>query len=238
MSSNDWDLMQLAAYLHTMPQQVQRLAEQGKIPARRVSGAWRFSEAEIHHWLEERIGIGTTQELAKLERVVEQPTARDPGAQEAIDWRLLCPIESIAVPLGSRTRNSVIRDMCELAAQSGRLWDVPTMVEAVEARESLHPTAQESGVALLHARRPQSTILADSVVALGLASHPIAFGGGSSTPTDIFFLIGSYDDRSHLRILARISRMLAHGLIDSLRGCQHPSEAQEVLVTCDEELAT
>src|SRR5262245_42062690 len=57
MADADFDLDRLAAYLHMMPDDVQKLAERGKLPGRRVGGAWRFSAAEIHHWMEDRIGL-------------------------------------------------------------------------------------------------------------------------------------------------------------------------------------
>ena len=53
---DDLDVAKLAEYLHLTPDQVTRMAVRGKVPARKVVGQWRFSEAEIHHWLEERIG--------------------------------------------------------------------------------------------------------------------------------------------------------------------------------------
>jgi deoxyxylulose-5-phosphate synthase len=59
----------------------------------------------------------------------------------------LLPLEAIAVPLNARTRNSVIDSMVELAAQTGWLWDPKAMAEAVHAREDMHPTALENGVA-------------------------------------------------------------------------------------------
>ena len=37
----------------------------------------------------------------------------------------------------------------------------------------------------------------------------IPFGGAQGTLTDLFFLILSVDDRGHLRVLARLSRLLA-----------------------------
>ncbi|MEX2187210.1 MAG: helix-turn-helix domain-containing protein, partial [Pirellulales bacterium] len=52
MADEDFDVDRLAAYLHRMPADVAKLAERGKLPGRRVGGAWRFSAAEIHHWME------------------------------------------------------------------------------------------------------------------------------------------------------------------------------------------
>ena len=109
------------------------------------------------------------------------------------------------------------------------------MAEAVRAREALHPTALGNGVALLHPRRPQASILADSLIALGICSSPIPFSDEGQM-TDIFFLICSYDDRIHLRILARLSRLITtDNVVDELRAAASPMEAWDIIQRAEEE---
>lgn len=228
MASKDLDLEQLADYLHLTVSQITKMTVRGKIPARKVNGEWRFSESEIHHWLEDQIGVGDAEELERMERVLQRniDVTSDDRAL-LVDY--MSPL-SIAVPLPVRTRNSVIREMCQVAANSGLLWDATTMAEAVAAREDLHPTALESGVALLHPRRPQSSILAEPLVALGVSQQPIPFGNTSGHLTDIFFLICSTDDRVHLRILARLARLVTdEALLTLLRNATSEHEVLETI---------
>ena len=87
----------------------------------------------------------------------------------------MLPCEAIALPLPARTRNSVIDSMVELAAETGWLWDRgrwPTR----SAREEMHSTALENGVALLHPRRPMAKILSQPFLALGVTTSGIPFG--------------------------------------------------------------
>ena len=204
MAEEDFDISTLAAYLHMLPAQVIRLAERGKIPARRVGGDWRFSAHEVHLWLEDRIGLSDDSELAQMETNLERT---DKQADGEIFIAELLPVEAIALPLAARTRGSVISAMADLACNTGLLWDPTKMAEAVAAREDMHPTALDIGVALLHPRRPQTSILGGSILALGITSQGIPFGGTSGL-TDVFFLICATDDHEHLRILARLSRMI------------------------------
>jgi nitrogen PTS system EIIA component len=205
MAEEDFDVAALASYLHMLPAQIIKLADRGKLPARRVGGDWQFSRAEVHHWLEDRIGLSDDSELAELETSLERA---DKMAEGEISIAALLPLDAIAVPLAARTRNSVISDMCQLAANTGLLWDAAKMADAVAAREAMHPTALDIGVALLHPRRPQSSILGEAVLALGITGRGIPFGGASGL-TDVFFLICSTNDHEHLRILARLSRMIS-----------------------------
>ena len=221
----DLDVPKLAEYLHLTPDQVKRMAVRGRLPGRRVGGQWRFSEAEIHHWLEEQIGISDADELDRVQRVLDRANG------EATDRPIheLCSMETTALPLNARTRGSVIRSMCDLATRSGLMWDAPAMSEAVRTREQMHPTALDCGVALLHPRRPQTSLLSDSVVALGICPSAIPFSDTGHL-TDIFFLICSYDDSSHLRILAKLSRMVADGeMLSNLRQSESVTEAWSFL---------
>ncbi len=222
----DLDLAQIAQYLHITPSKVEKMVSRGRLPARKVAGQWRFSEAEIHHWLEEQIGASDDRaELDRFQRVVDRMT--DETNNRAIHD--LCSVDTIEIPLRARTRGSVIRKMCELAARSGLMWDAAVMTEAVQSREQMHPTALDCGVALLHPRRPQTSILADTVIALGVSPTPIPFSD-SGHMVDVFFLICSYDDSSHLRTLARLSRLISiDSFLDRLRSSETPSEAWHCL---------
>jgi nitrogen PTS system EIIA component len=214
MATQDFDIDSLATYLHLTPSQVSRMADRGKLPGRKISGQWRFSEAEIHHWLEERIGLSDDEELAQVENVLE----RRSGTSEAVSIARMLPREAIAVPLQARTRSSVIDEMTELAARTGLLWDAGKMAQSVREREHLHPTALDNGVALLHPRRPLANILEAPFLAVGRTYQGIPFGGAQGGLTDVFFLICSIDDQGHLRTLARLSRLLNDSMfLDGLR---------------------
>ncbi|HAC92160.1 MAG TPA: PTS fructose transporter subunit IIA [Planctomycetaceae bacterium] len=227
MSAQDLDEDQLAVYLHITATQVRKLADRGELPGRRIAGQWRFSEAEVHVWLESRIGASSAEELPRIQGVVDRWSDRTSDEGEL--GRLLHP-EAIEIPLEARTAGSVVRRMCLLAERTGLLWDASRMAEAVQAREQLHTTALDIGVALLHPRRPQSSILAEPLLALGVSWQPLPFGNDSGHLTDIFFLICSTDDRVHLQVLAKLSRLLsATNFLPELRKCPNGLQAHELL---------
>lgn len=228
MAEGDFDLDQLAAYLHIGPAQVQRLVERGKLPGRRVGGQWRFSPGEIHHWLEERIGISSDEELAQMEGQLRRD--RSGVERAAVSVAQLLPLEAIAVPLAARTKSSVITSMCELAARTGWLWEPAKMAEAVRAREELASTALECGVALLHPRRPQPNLLDRPFLALGRTEGGIPFGAPGGGLTDIFVLILSREERGHLQALARLSRLVGDAeLLQAIRQARSAAEVHDLI---------
>ncbi|MEX0676260.1 MAG: PTS sugar transporter subunit IIA [Pirellulales bacterium] len=235
MVEDDFGIESLAAYLHLDPAQVLKLAEREKLPGRKVAGGWRFSRAEVHHWLEERIGLSSDEELAQMEGVLRRAAAEPDEAEISLVEML--PLEAIAVPLPARTRASVITSMVEVAARTGWLWDTAKMAEAVRAREDMLPTALENGLALLHPRRPMASILGQAFVAFGRTEGGIPFGAAHGVLTDLFFLILSVNDRGHLRVLARLSRLVSDpALVEALRAAPDARAAQRVLVDRDRAL--
>ncbi|MFZ5832086.1 MAG: PTS sugar transporter subunit IIA [Planctomycetota bacterium] len=233
MSHSDYTAESLARYLHLSPQQVAKLAERGQLPGRKVSGEWRFSGPEIHRWFENRIGVSGEAELLDVENVLRRS---NPAHAADVSIAELLPLEAIAVPLLARTRNSVIDSMAELAAATGMLWDARAMADAVRAREDMHTTALENGVALLHPRRPMAQFLSEPILALGCTTCGIPFG--QNVPlSDVFFLVCSMEDAGHLRVLARLSRVLAApGFLNGLHQAEDAHAARELIIEVESKL--
>jgi PTS system nitrogen regulatory IIA component len=234
MGSDDFDVDSLARYLHLTPQQVERLADRARVPGRKVAGKWRFSQGEIHHWLEERIGLLDEDELDQVEGVLKRAATTED--ERPISIALMIPPGGIAVPLVARTRGSVINGMAKLAADTGLLWDAKQMSEAVRRREEMQSTALDVGVALLHPRRPLPSILSEAFLVMGRTSQGIPFGG-SRAMTDVFFLVCSRDDRGHLRTLARLSRLLSSAsFLDEIRAAADAETTRQVIAQTEKDL--
>lgn len=231
----DFDINSLSAYLHLTPEQVKKMAERGKLPGRRIGGQWKFSRPEIHQWFEERIGASDEKELVAVEKVFEIQSQK----QIVDDFQIpdLLTVENVAMPLLARTKSKVISKICELAAASGTLWEPEKMAEAIANREQLHPTALENGVALLHPRRPMPNAMGEAFLALGVTHSGIPFGGPRGCLTDIFFLIGSVDEAVHLRLLARLSRLIQlPETLEQIRSQTSPGGVYDVIQQADQSL--
>jgi nitrogen PTS system EIIA component len=234
MADEDFDIHSLAAYLHLQAAQVMRLADRGKLPGRKVQGHWRFSHAEIHHWLENQIGLSDEEELEKVETILRPPTGQRIAPRSIA---AMLPLTAISVPLAARTRTSVITSMAELAARTGWLWDASKMAAAVLDREDMHPTALDNGVALLHPRRPMTSILGQEFLAFGRTASGIPFGGNHGGLTDLFFLLCSTDDRGHLQTLARLSRLISEpALLTELRDAPNAAAVHAAIEAAEAKL--
>lgn len=235
MAHEDFDIHSLATFLHLTPPEVEKMANRGKLPGRRIAGKWRFSRAEIHHWFEDQIGVSDERELVQVEKVLVKHQSDSLNSDVRIGD--LMSASTISIPLVAKTRNSVITAICTRSVESGLLWDGETMADAIRAREQLHPTALENGVALLHPRRPQIDLMAEPFIALGITPGGIPFGGPRGVLTDIFFLIASCDEPGHLRVLARISRLIGcQSFLEQLRVANNSHDALTLIADTEDSL--
>lgn len=235
MNAGDFDVESLARHLHIAPEQVARMAERGKLPGRRIAGQWRFSAADIHHWWEDRIGLSDQEDLTQVEQAFERHDVQHDDYE--ITFERLLTLDRIVIPLPARTRGSVIKEMVAAAARTGVVWDAERLEDALRIREGLHPTALDIGVALLHPRRPLANVVGEPFLALGRTEQGIPFGHPRGLLTDVFFLLGSPDDRSHLRILARLSRLLSDAaFLRLLRADDDSRSIRDALIEREREL--
>jgi PTS system nitrogen regulatory IIA component len=224
------DVEQLAAYLRRDAREVGKLANRGRLPGHKVGGEWRFARAEINHWLESQIHGYTDEQLTALE------SSHGPAVEEPLLAGLLSPA-CVAVPLPASTKASVLKELVTLAEQSWQVYDPEAILEAVRTREEAASTALPSGVAFPHPRRPLASALGESIVAFGRTGSGVPFGDSNGGLTDCFFLICCRDDQTHLRVLARLTRLLLReGFVDELRGAETAAEAYETIVSAEREL--
>lgn len=228
MGSDMMDVEQLAAYLQRDVREVGKLASRGNLPGHKVGGQWRFARAEINRWIETQIPNYSTQELTDLEGRGDNGPLLATYLSES----------SIAVPLRASTKASTLKELVTLAEQSWQVYDVEGLLEAIRAREELASTAMANGVAILHPRRPLPAALGESVLAYGRTiSSGIPFGAEGGGLTDIFFLVACRDDRTHLSVLARLTRLLQQsGFLDDLRAANSPAETYEKIMAAEQGL--
>jgi PTS system nitrogen regulatory IIA component len=231
MGNDMMDLEELASYLQRDVREVSKLASRGHLPGHKVGGEWRFARVEINHWIETQIPDYSDQQLTALEQ-------RGAGSddQEPLLAKLLTEA-TIAVPLKASTRASVLKELVALAENTWQVYDPEAILEAIRVREEMGSTALDSGVAIPHPRRPLPGALGESVMAYGRTASGIPFGAPGGGLSDIFFLVCCRDDRTHLQVLARLSRLLLRpGFVDELRAQETPADTWQCIAAAEREL--
>ncbi|HEX6536341.1 MAG TPA: PTS sugar transporter subunit IIA [Gemmatimonadaceae bacterium] len=119
----------------------------------------------------------------------------------------LLSAERIKVPLGSRTKNDVLRELVELVADTRRGVDTESILGSVREREQVLSTGIGGGVAIPHGKTP---FVDQLILAAGVAPAPIDFDALDERPVQLFFLLVGPESAAgaHVKALSRISRLL------------------------------
>jgi len=203
------DIRQVARYLDMDEREVARLASRGRLPCQKRKGGVRVRKSDLDHWVETQIHQLPHHRLAEIESGVRRHHGMDDGG----DGRIVCnliPHDGLAVPLNSRTAGSVLRDLLGLAEKAGLLYTRGELLEAIRSREALCSTALLPETALPHPRHHVPYDIAESFIVAGRCDAGIPFGAPDGSLTRLFFLICCKEDRTHLHVLARLSRILRH----------------------------
>lgn len=125
------------------------------------------------------------------------------------------------------TVRSVLSQLVEVFQEEGAVVAGDELLASLLERESLQSTGIGYGVAVPHAicddlDRPR--------VALGLCREGVDFQALDEEPVHLFFMLlsPSENTRTHIKLLARMARMVRHPeLLDTLRSCKRPEELVE-----------
>ncbi|MEW5814943.1 MAG: PTS sugar transporter subunit IIA [Spirochaetota bacterium] len=114
--------------------------------------------------------------------------------------------EVVKVPLQSKNKTDVIKELIEVLKDSGRIKEIEAAYNAVIARENLSSTGLEEGIAVPHAK---TTAVQTLAMALGIAPGGVDFNALDGKPSYIFFLMLAPPDQPgpHIEALSEIARI-------------------------------
>src|ERR1035438_1327825 len=141
---------EVAGYLHLTGADVERRVKDGEIPFEKRGGRIVFNKHDIDAWASQRILGLPEQRLEEYHRKTTRGT-REFLPHEAILPEML-DRGAINSAMNSKTKSSMLRDLVELAEKTGQLTDPKELLESLETREELCPTAMPGGLAIPHPR--------------------------------------------------------------------------------------
>jgi PTS system nitrogen regulatory IIA component len=173
---------------------VYRWLGEGRLPAYRLSGQYRFNRAEILEWATANklnVSVGALQEVETR----DHPLPSLPEALQA---------GGIFYRIGGSDRESALRSVVEVL----RLPDEVNrefLVQALLAREQLASSGVGDGLAIPHARNPIVLHVDKPLLALCFLEKPIEFGALDGKPVHTLFTLVTPSARTHLHLLSCLS---------------------------------
>jgi len=218
-------LTELAEYLRLPPPALEALVERGVLPGERTGGRWRFDRSEVDHWLD----LGMPGWDASV-----HPTVG--GSDESLPVTLAGALRPENVLLGvdgPDWRAVIQRAVAQFTLPPST--DRQALAQAIFEREQLCSTALDHGFAVPHTRRTGPRLVAADLAGFVRLVRPLPRAHEAAGPVDLLWFIFARDSASHLRLLARATR-LAHeaALATSLRAAGTAADVIQLVSRAEE----
>jgi len=219
----DLKIKDVSELLNVSETTIRRWLLEGKIPAYKLNGQYRFSRAEIQNWVlsckmekeEDKNFINIKSDRAK--KLLEQKI----GTQAFSLFRAIYK-GGVINNIKGKTKEEVIKESIKVIAKNLSL-DADVLTDLLLDRENLMPTALNHGVAVPHTRDfllPKSY----DVVTVVYLNTPIDFGALDGEKVKTLFFLFACDDKRHLHLLGKIAHLTRND--ESLYFIhQHPGKA-------------
>ena len=201
------NLKQAAEHVHMDVNELRHAAQRGEIAADEHGGDWYFRHRDLDEWAQRNLLAAGAKEQNRQHQVILDEHRRAKNTDWRI-WQLFRP-EGVELALPSKAKAGAIRDMSDLAAKTGYVYDADGLFAELKEREEIASTAVGEGAAFLHPRFHDPYLFEETFIAYGRSVRGVFFGAPDDEPTRHFFLICSPDHEMHLHILARLA-VMAH----------------------------
>lgn len=190
-----------AEHLKLSERSVVRMAQRGEIPSTKLGRQWRFRREELDDWMSGRAISSAETESQKL-----PPEAT--GVPEPMNVADAINTDRIKLNLCAAGREGILRELVGLVVPPHDTARSETLLKALKAREDLCSTCVDDGVAIPHSRNALVGLVDTAVLAYGRHRTGIEFGAIDGKPVHHFFLLCAPNVREHLRLLARLARLV------------------------------
>lgn len=203
----DLKIKDVAELLNVSATTIRRWLYEGKIPAYRIHGQYRFSRIEIQSWvLNQKLDkdVPSTLSSDDFPDFIEEIPQKGGGSKQFSLFRALNK-GSVFHKVPGNTKEEVIRTTTKMLSEKLNL-DAEVLAELLLDREQLQPTALNNGIAAPHTRDFLLSSHHD-IVTVVFPEKEIQYGALDGLPVHSLVFLFASDDRKHLQLLARIAHL-------------------------------
>ncbi len=220
-------LAEIAEYLKLSEKTILKMVKAREIPCAKISNQWRFLRSLIDDWLIAKMEVIPRNDLSRL---IEQQADQVPLS------RLIAPAGIIAIP-DQATRDQALLCMTDTASELSIISDSLTVHHKIMEREEMISTGIGNGFAIPHMRTPSSLVTGGPRIIIGIASEGIEYDSLDGLDVRMLFLILSDSEIVHLRIIAKLTRMLSNKkTAASLLNNKTPQEVYRIIAEYERSL--
>ena len=207
----DLKIKDVAELLHVSGTTIRRWLADGKIPAYKLNGQYRFSRVEIEDWvMSQRLSDGkgnnlTPDEADNVDKEIDDDDDGDGDVGGMTQFSLYRAINKGGVlrDVPGDTKKDVISSTMSLLAED-LCFDAQLLTELFLDRERLMPTALNNGIAVPHTRDFLLNAHYDAITVVFPESH-IDYGALDGITVHTMFFLFACEDKRHLNLLAKLA---------------------------------
>ncbi|MGB2601726.1 MAG: PTS sugar transporter subunit IIA [Candidatus Omnitrophota bacterium] len=216
---------ELANYMKLSEKTILKKAQNGELPGVRVGSQWRFNLAAIDKYLQEDIMHDMPKD--ELNIIIET-------AQNIIPLSRLISPGLMNLNLKAKTKDEVLSEIAETAYKGGIISAKKTLLNQLQKREKMLSTAVGNGIAIPHPRNPNPTLFKKPNILMAKSVEGIDFQAPDNKKVYLFFMICAPNMIVHLRLLAKISRLLhVGGVVDKFINISNSDEMIKVFLAIE-----
>lgn len=194
-------IKEVSKYLKMNERTVYKLIQDGQIPAAKLGKQWRLNKEKLNEWLGFKMAEMPSEDLIHIER---------DHKEAVIKISPLLKEENVIFNFYAVSKTQTIQKLVEVITKNNKLTlqEGEKLKQAVIERERLCSTAVGEGVAIPHPRNVIITDVKKTLLAVGICKHGMDYESMDGSPTNLIFLLSAPRNDIHLKLMARLSRLL------------------------------
>lgn len=193
----DLKLKDVAELLNVSETTIRRWLADGKIPAYRLNHQYRFSRAEIEHWV-----MGQKMVASKI----PHSTAQRAQVVGNLQYSLYRALNKGDIVFSKATNKEALIRSVSLEIAPKLSLDPLLLTDLLIDRERLQSTGIGGGIAIPHTRECQIGLRQDCVF-IAFPDQPIEYNALDAKPVHTLFFLFAGADKEHLNLLAKIAHI-------------------------------
>jgi len=213
---------ELAKYMKLNEKTILKMAQNKELPGVKIGNQWRFYLETIDQYLQRDIISETPKdELGIIIRTTDH----------VIPLSRLISGDLIKLDFKAKNKEEVLAELADVADKAGILSNRTKLIDQMKKREKMLSTAMGNGVAIPHPRHPDPELFAKPNIVVGRSKEGVDFSSPDGERVHLFFMTCAPTIVVHLRLLAKISKLLqVEGVIDKFLQASGSDEIIQVLL--------
>jgi len=217
---------EFAEYIKMNEKTVLKMAQSGEIPGVRIGNQWRFHIKSIDNYLQKKAVKSPDSKLNSMVKSDDQ----------TISLSRLTGLDYIKIDSQARSADELLYELSEMAHEKGLTGSKSELFGELQKREKMLSTAVGNRAAVPHPRNPDPKIFTIPKVIIIRTCQGIDFGAPDNQQVYIFFMICAPNEFIHLRLLAKIAKLLnLPHMMDRLISSDSKEQIMQIFMEFDRE---